>query len=66
MFVRCEAGKKGGRVQQVELRSGDMLSVNADDCTPFNRSSLKRVVADLTLLDDMTPQLILYCADESF
>eukprot|EP00041_Stephanoeca_diplocostata_P035801 m.1275779 g.1275779 ORF g.1275779 m.1275779 type:complete len:1469 (+) comp24762_c0_seq12:253-4659(+) len=61
-----KAGKKGGRMQQVELKSGDMMSVKEEDCTPFNRSSLKRVVADLTLLDDMTPQLILHNLKKRF
>ena len=34
--------------------------------SPFNKSSLKRIVADLTLLDDMAAQLILHNLKKRF
>ena len=60
--------KRGGsgRKVDVELESGERQTVDAKDCTPFSRSSLKRVVADLTLLDDMAAQLILHNLKKRF
>ena len=42
------------------------MVVNEKECRAFNKSSLKRVVADLTLLDDMAAQLILHNLKQRF
>eukprot|EP00039_Didymoeca_costata_P010685 m.144552 g.144552 ORF g.144552 m.144552 type:complete len:1420 (-) comp14925_c0_seq1:86-4345(-) len=49
-----------GKKVEVEFEDGTRAKVPESECRPFNRSSLKRVVADLTLLDDMAAQLILH------
>jgi myosin heavy subunit len=48
------------------MKSGETAVFKTADCTPMNRSSLARVVSDLTLLDDMSPQLILHCLKKRF
>ena len=45
---------------KVELEDGTQITAKASACLPFNRASLKRVVSDLTLLDDMQTPLILH------
>lgn len=55
-----------GKKVDVELKDGSRLSIPEKDLKKLNRASLKRVVADLTLLDDMVPQLILHNLKERF
>lgn len=59
-----DAGK--GKIE-VEYQDGSgRVTVKLSDCQTFNKSSLKRVVADLTLLDDMSTQLILHNLRQRF
>ena len=60
VFVPAKKISESKGQMQVELKSGESKAFKSSECTPFNRSSLARVVQDLTLLDDMTPQLILH------
>lgn len=65
-FVPARKISAAGTTVEVELKSGQRKTVKASECTKFNKSSLKRVVADLTLLDDMSAQLILHNLKERF
>jgi len=44
----------------VQYSDGQQGVVKEKDCHHFNKSSLSRLVADLTLLDDMSTSLILH------
>jgi myosin heavy subunit len=57
--------KKTGKVV-VETEEGKKKRVDLAKCRPFQRSALSRVVEDLTLLDDMSSQLILYNLKKRF
>ena len=48
------------------MEDGSRMQVKASECRPFNKSSLKRIVSDLTLLDDMAAQLILHNLKKRF
>ncbi|ETO25680.1 class VII unconventional myosin [Reticulomyxa filosa] len=50
----------------VELESGEERYVNRKDLITMNKSSLQRIVADLTLLDEMSVPLILHCLRKRF
>lgn len=50
----------------VELESGDERHVKKRDVIPMKKSSLQRIVADLTLLDEMSVPLILHCLRKRF
>ena len=49
-----------GKKVQVEHPDGHSETLAATDCVPMKKTSLKRLVEDLTLLDDMSAQLILH------
>jgi len=55
-----------GKKVEVELEDGTRMKVDAKECRPFNKSSLKRIVSDLTLLDDINAQLILHNLKKRF
>jgi hypothetical protein len=55
-----------GKNYKVAMEDGVEKSIAKADCFPFSRASLARVVADLTLLDDMSAQLILHNLRERF
>lgn len=55
-----------GKKIEVEFEDCSRAKVAMADCRPFKKSSLKRVVADLTLLDDMAAQLILHNLKKRF
>eukprot|EP00039_Didymoeca_costata_P017476 m.324043 g.324043 ORF g.324043 m.324043 type:complete len:483 (+) comp16540_c7_seq2:247-1695(+) len=53
-----KTGESGKKLRVVRQDGGD-VTVPKDDCFPLKKTSLKRVVEDLTLLDDMSAPLIL-------
>jgi myosin-1 len=55
-----------GKKVEVQMKDGTRATVAETDLKKLNRASLKRVVADLTLLDDMVPPLILHNLKERF
>ena len=57
--------KKSGKVT-VETEEGKKKKVDLAKCRPFQRAALSRVVEDLTLLDDMSSQLILHNLKKRF
>eukprot|EP00040_Diaphanoeca_grandis_P025752 m.143132 g.143132 ORF g.143132 m.143132 type:complete len:1427 (-) comp30293_c0_seq1:306-4586(-) len=65
-FVPALKVGKSGKKVDVELQDGSRRTVQEKDCRPFSKASLKRVVADLTLLDDMAAQLILHNLKKRF
>ena len=58
-------GKKG-KNYKVAMEDGVEKTVAKKHCQPFSRASLARIVSDLTLLDDMSAQLILHNLRERF
>lgn len=48
-----KVGEGGGAKVRVEYPDGKIMEVKKKECTPLKRTSLKRLVEDLTLLDDM-------------
>jgi len=65
-FVPARKVSGSGKRVSVELQDGSQMTVAEKDCRPFSKASLKRVVADLTLLDDMAAQLILHNLKKRF
>ena len=55
-----------GSKHQVEHSDGTVVNAPKKKCLPFNRSSLQRVVSDLTLLDEMHAPLILHNLKQRF
>ena len=55
-----------GSKHQVEHSDGTVVNAPKKKCLPFNRSSLQRVVGDLTLLDEMHAPLILHNLKQRF
>jgi len=45
----------------VDLESNEESTVNKKDVISLKKSSLQRIVEDLTLLDEMSVPLILHC-----
>eukprot|EP00040_Diaphanoeca_grandis_P036460 m.232435 g.232435 ORF g.232435 m.232435 type:complete len:1418 (-) comp33622_c0_seq1:24-4277(-) len=66
VYVPGKVIRKSGKKLEVELRDGTMRTCDESAAQNFNRTSLQRVVSDLTLLDDMSPQLILHCLKRRF
>ena len=60
VFVPAKLLASRGKKHRVEYEDGRKGTVKKADCLPFNRSSLTRIVGDLTLLDDMSTPLILH------
>lgn len=58
-----EVGK--GKVE-VEMQDSSRIQVKLNECRLFNKLSLNRVVGDMTLLDDMSAQLILHNLRQRF
>jgi hypothetical protein len=55
-----------GKSTNAQLEDGTEVSVPSKDVIPLSKSSLQRIVADLVLLDDMSPPLILHCLKQRF
>lgn len=65
-FVPARKLGGSGKKVEVQMKDGTRTTVAESDLKKLNRASLKRVVADLTLLDDMVPPLILHNLKERF
>lgn len=65
-FVPARKLGGSGKKVDVQMKDGTRTTVAESDLKKLNRASLKRVVADLTLLDDMVPPLILHNLKERF
>lgn len=66
VFVQAKVRTTMGKKHQVEYNDGSTGTVLKKRCMPFQRASLKRIVQDLTLLDDMSVPLILHNLRERF
>eukprot|EP00949_MAST-11_sp_MAST-11-sp1_P000183 g183.t1 len=66
VFMPAKLISSRGKKHKVEFEDGNTATVSAKKCSPCKRSWLKRVVADLTLLDDMGAPLILHNLKERF
>jgi myosin-5 len=60
VYVPARLISTKGAKNSVKYENGEEAVFNKKDCLPFSRSWLKRVVPDLTLLDDMGSPLILH------
>ncbi len=65
-YVPARVIETSSRKYLVEKEDGKKKKVDKGSAIKLLRSSLKRIVADLTLLDDMTAPLILHCLRKRF
>mmetsp|Transcript_10588 Transcript_10588/g.25881 ORF Transcript_10588/g.25881 Transcript_10588/m.25881 type:complete len:1397 (-) Transcript_10588:192-4382(-) len=65
-YVAAKVLEKTKKKIFVQLEDGDKKKVDISASQPLLRSSLQRVVADLTLLDNMGSPLILHCLRKRF
>lgn len=66
VYIAARKIEENGHQLIVELESGEERYVNAKDVKSMKQSSLQRIVADLTLLDEMSVPLILHCLRKRF
>ena len=60
VFTPAQLVSSRGKDNRCRLKDGTEATYKKSECLPLKKASLKRVVADLTLLDEMHAPLILH------